>query len=539
MNHPVVSMIVIDDIKDVVDGLVHEIPWGEHGVTIAGSCLNGEEGLELALALRPDIIVTDIRMPKMDGLTMTRSIIKEHPDCKIILISGYSDFEYAQEAIRLGAFDFVTKPFSLEEILETVLKARLAVIEANKQLSHIREMEKRVKESLPTLRQEFFNVLMRHRMQEHKVWDRWDFLQIQLDREDFVVMVMEIDKFQEISKDWPASEVELLRFTLQNIIEETVQSFTKGVIFRESGGRFVLIYNAFSSESAAVLAERCCEHIEKYAKYTLSVGVGNPVNKVHDLPVSYQQAATAMSYHFYTGGNGVVCYGDVVEDHQRMPKYPTERVQAVSFALQSGNREETLRLLEEIYEELIHFQPRPQPRYLTLLLHGLANMLIRVLLEKLDYEDVQPLEGLLQEIEMSSGKSVGDIYNLLQQICEEGCGIIEARSASMAHLVIERAIAYINQHQSAEFKVAQCAAQVHLSGSYFANLFKKVTGLSFSQYVTAVRMERAKEMLLQNKQIQEVASAMGYEERRYFSDVFKKVTGMTPSEFRQSAGLGE
>ncbi|MFH5186832.1 helix-turn-helix domain-containing protein [Paenibacillus sp. TAB 01] len=434
----------------------------------------------------------------------------------------------------------MTKPFSLEEILETVIKARQAVMEAHEQRARIREMELRVKESLPVLRQEFFDVLIRHRMQEPKVWDRWEFLQIGLAREDFVVMVMEIDRFAEISKDWPASEIELLRFTLQNIIEETVQAFTQGVIFRESGGRFVLIYNAFSSEGAAVLAERCCANIQKYAKYTLSVGVGQPVKKVHDLPVSYQQATTAMSYHFYTGGNGVVCYGDVLEDAQQSkPKYPAEKVQTAAFALQSGNREETIRILDEIYEELIHYQPRPQPRYLSLLLHGLANMLIRVLLEKLPYEDVQPLEGLLQEMELSGGRTVGDIYALLRQICEKGCTIIETRSASMAHLVIDRAIAYIKQHLAADLTVAHCAAQVHLSGSYFANLFKKVTGMSFSQYVTAVRMEKAKEMLLQNHQIQEVASALGYEERRYFSDVFKKVTGMTPSEFRQNAGLGE
>ncbi|WP_239630738.1 response regulator [Paenibacillus sp. H1-7] len=539
MESSAINMIVIDDIRDVVDGIVNGIEWDEYGITIAGACLNGEEGLELALRERPDIIITDIRMPKMDGLTMTRAIVDKLPFCKIILISGYSDFEYAQEAIRLGAFDFVTKPFSLEDITDTVQKARNAVLETKRQQSNIREMERRVKESLPVLRQEFFNLLIRHKANESKISDRWDFLQIGLDRSRFVVMVLEIDRFQETSKDWPVNEIELLRFTLQNILEETIHAYTKGVVFRDSDGRFVIIYNEYEADSHAALAERCCEHLATYAKYTVSVGVGNRAETTDELPVSYQQAVTAMSYHFYTGGNGVVCYSDVIEDKQQLPKYPADRVQDIAFALQSGNRERTLEILEEVYEELIHFQPRPQPRYLALLLHGFANMLVRVLLEKLSYEDIGPLEELLQEMETSSGGSVHDIYELLKQICEHGCTIVEERSASQAHLVIERAIAYIKQHLSAELTVAHCASQVHLSGSYFANLFKKVTGMSFNQYVTATRMEKAKEMLLQNKQIQEIASALGYEERRYFSDVFKKVTGMTPSEFRQSAGLAE
>jgi len=539
MDSTMIRMIVIDDIKDVVDGLVNGISWGQYGIAIAGACLNGEDGLKLALQEKPDIILTDIRMPKMDGLTMTRAIVEALPQCKIILISGYSDFEYAQEAVRLGAFDFVTKPFSLEDIVETVQKARLAVLELKRQQSNIQEMERRVKESLPVLRQEFFNLLIHHKAHENKIRERWDFLQVGLDRENFVVMVLEIDRFQELSKDWPVSEIELLRFTMQNILEETIHAYTKGVVFRDSDGRFVVIHNEYEAESPSALAERCCDHIARYAKYTVSIGVGSRVSRIHELPLSYQQATTAMSYHFYTGGNGVVCYGDVIEDKQRLPKYPADRVQDIAFALLSGNRERTLVILEEVYEELVHFQPRPQPRYLALLLHGFANMLVRVLLEKLSYEDIEPLEELLQEMEASSGRTVHDIYGLLKQICERGCSIVEERSASQAHLIIEQAIAYIKQHLSAELTVAHCASQVHLSGSYFANLFKKVTGMSFSQYVTATRMDKAKEMLLQNKQIQEVASALGYEERRYFSDVFKKATGMTPSEFRQSAGLAE
>lgn len=168
------------------------------------------------------------------------------------------------------------------------------------------------------------------------------------------------------------------------------------------------------------------------------------------------------------------------------------------------------------------------------LLQSIANMLLRTLIEKLPYEDVAPMEEWLREMHEAGGRSAHSIYELLRRLCTKGCELVEARSASHAHLVVEQAVAYIRNHLSDDLTVARCAAEVHLSGSYFANLFKKVTGTSFNQYVTGLRIDKAKEMLLQGMQIQEIASALGYEERRYFSDVFKKVTGMTPSEYRQS-----
>lgn len=536
MDKPI-GLMVIDDIRDVVEGLTYGIPWKELGITVVASCLNGEEGLRLAEETEPDIIITDIRMPMMDGLSMTREILKRQPKCKIILITGYSDFDYAQQAVKLGAFDFVTKPFSLEEISDAVTRAKEALLADRELGRRMREMEQRVKESLPLLRQEFFNLLIRHQASERKVKERWEFLHIELDREHFIVMVLEVDQWADAGKQLPVGEIELLRFAMQNILEETIQAFARGIVFRESSERFVVIYNADPEHGPKLeptLAELCCEHIARYTHHTVSVGVSLPVRHIADLPTAYRQAAAAISYHFYTGGNGVVYYSDIASVERRFPKYPGDRVQELSFMLQSGNKAKTLEALDEIYEELVSFQPRPEPRYLELLLQGIANMLLRTLIEKLPYEDVAPMEEWLREMQEAGGRNAHSIYELLRRLCTKGCELVEARSASHAHLVVEQAVAYIRHHLSDDLTVARCAAEVHLSGSYFANLFKKVTGTSFNQYVTGLRMDKAKEMLLQGMQIQEIASALGYEERRYFSDVFKKVTGMTPSEYRQS-----
>ncbi|MDF2837769.1 MAG: response regulator [Paenibacillus sp.] len=158
-----ISLCIIDDIKSVVDGLT-AMNWEEQGIRVAGVSSNGEEGLQLISKLRPDLIITDIRMPIMDGLSMLRMVLEENRNCKFILISGYADFDYAQQAVQLGAFDFVVKPFSEEDIMSAVLRAKAEIMEEKLQLLSVREMENKLRESMPALRQEYFTLLVNHRI---------------------------------------------------------------------------------------------------------------------------------------------------------------------------------------------------------------------------------------------------------------------------------------------------------------------------------------------------------------------------------------
>jgi two-component system response regulator YesN len=121
----------------------------------------------------------------------------------------------------------------------------------------------------------------------------------------------------------------------------------------------------------------------------------------------------------------------------------------------------------------------------------------------------------------------------LTEICITGCELMQSRQKNDSRQLIVEAVAYIKRHLASELTVQECANVVHLSPSYFSNLFKKETGSTFMQFVTAARMDRAKELLLQGVQVQEVTYELGYKDRPYFSELFKKHTGRTPTEFRQ------
>jgi YesN/AraC family two-component response regulator len=271
---------------------------------------------------------------------------------------------------------------------------------------------------MPALRQEYFNLLLHHKTSADAAMRRWDSLQVDMRPSGMVVMLVEIDDFAAKSKSIPVREAELIRFALQNIVEETLRSYTKGIITRETHNQFVVVMNTSESISAHSIAEQCRANIENHTKFSISIGMGLEAEGLDGISESYQQALKALTSHFNTGGNAVFQFSD-------------------------------LRVSES--DELIN-----------------------------------------------------------------------------------KALAFIHSHLHLNLTIPLCAEHVHLSSSYFANLFKKVTGTTFIQYVTQERMKRAKVMLLENKQVQDISQTLGYEERRYFSDVFKKHTGMTPSEFRQA-----
>lgn len=526
------KLCVIDDIKSVVEMVSRKPPWQEHGIEVTGTALNGEAGLQIIRETRPDIVLTDIRMPRMDGLQMTRAILEMLPDCKIIILSAYSEFSYAQEAIRLGALDFVKKPFSLEEIVNAVLKARELCREERQETARLAVMEARIRESLPILRQEYLTFLLHHQTTEADARSRWAYLDIPLDQHDFFVFVAEIDHFAEKLGGQPVQEVELQRFSLHNILEETISAWTRGVIIREATDRYVCIMNGSDPETAALITEACCTNVSRFSRHTLSIGVGLGTAEIQGLGTAYRQALSALGYHFYTGGNGVYHYSNIENKPLSLHSYSVAAEQELLFALRSGNSAKSLQVLDQLFAQLLDSGLLPEPRYVESVGYELSSRICRVLLEQFPYEQVEPLELRIAAMKNQVHPSLQDIRDLLSWLCREACALVEQARSLESTRIIRQAVEYIHSHLDTGLSLEQMAKQINLSQGYFSNLFKKVQGISFQQYVMHEKMEKAKAMLISGRQVQEIAQDLGYEHRRYFSEVFKKYTGMTPSEFK-------
>lgn len=529
-NTNVISLCIIDDIKSIVEGITC-MNWARQDIRVAGTAANGEAGLKMISELHPDLVITDIRMPKMDGLVMLRAVLESHRDCKVILISGYADFEYAQQAMQLGAFDFVVKPFTEEDIMKAVLQAKTEIMEERSKLFTLREMEKRLRESLPVLRQEYFTLLVSHRTAWEQARARWEFLNIDLHPKGFVVLLLEMDHFQERAAELSVREVELIRFSLLNITQETISEHAGCVVFRARHNRFLAVMNDCSPVSAVEVAERCCRNIERFTKFTVSVGVGGRVTETSELPDSYLQANRALAYHLFTEGNAAIRYDDIFQTGSQEP-LSLEYKDELLMALRSGNAGRTAIILEDISLGLQNLISRQNPDYLLSLYDELAASAICSFYELIPYPDIQPPIQKFRFVQGTAGLPLISLQRQLLELCTEGAELVRRNSLSEGQKVIYEAIDYMKNRLSEEITVGECAAQVHLSASYFSSLFKKVTGVTVTQYVTSERIQRAKLLLVGGAQVQEVASAVGYEERRYFSEMFKKITSQTPSEFR-------
>ncbi|OBZ13424.1 DNA-binding response regulator [Bacillus sp. FJAT-26390] len=530
-----VKLCIVDDIRSVVEMIKHKIPWGQYGIEIVGSAMNGEEGLEVIRQSLPDIILTDIRMPKMDGLEMTRRIVEMLPHSKIIILSAYTDFEYARKAIQYGALDYVKKPFSIDDIVKVVVKAKEAWENEKRERTHVIELEKKMKESLPALRQEYMSLLVHHQTDETDIAQWWGFLDLPPLQAPFAVMVIQIDQFTDKYGGLVVKELELARFSLQNIVEETIAAHASAIVFREAFNRYVCLLQVKSKELLIRIAESCCENIASHTKFTISIGIGQEVKHVRELPKSYQQALSALSYHFYTGGNGAFSSNYGAQASSAGWVYTVESENEFLFGFRSGNREKTMQWLATVFDEMQKLTVLPEPSDVGHLFHGLSLRMLRVLLEKLPREHLSEFESKVQEGRGESRASLQEYRQWLFELCDIGCRLIDKERASESQKIIYRSIAYIQSNLQLDLTLEHCARQANLSWGYYSNLFKKVSGTTFQQFVTQAKIEKAKSMLIDDYQVQEIAQELGYEHRRYFSEVFKKQTGLTPTEFKETS----
>ncbi len=531
------AMVVIDDIRAVVKGISRDVDWSEHGIQVVGTAFDGENGMALIRSTVPDIIVTDIRMPKCSGIDMIREVLALIPASKVIFISGYSDFDDVQNVLRMGAFDYILKPFTPKQLVEIVLKAKRELDAEREKHRQERDMQQLLRESMPLLRQEYLSLLMHCHATEETALARWEFLQMDMAQSPLAVMLFEIDQFARDAMHVHVNEMELLRFAVHNIVEETIRTYTTGVVFRDSVNRLAAIVNPCQAIDMLSLSDQCRGNVARYARCTVSAGVSAAMDRLVELPAAYRQAMEALTYTFYTGGNSVFEFGNIQTTNLGLELFQlsAEREKELVYAIRTGLYPKAKDVLDQIVDgwdaRLQRQAPLPSPNILRTVYAELAAVIHKAVPELAKLEDRKALEDAMR-ILTSPGSEHRKLRLALEEVCRICCDCVQSHFHTDGQAVIHSSIGYIRDHLHLNLMVSDYANQVHLSPSYYANLFKKITGMSVMQFVTQERMDRAKLLLIAGKPIGEVARLLGYEDRSYFSDVFKRCMGITPTEFR-------
>ncbi|CAM4515883.1 response regulator [Paenibacillus typhae] len=517
------KVLLVDDEPIILRSLKVAIPWEELGLTIAGEARNGEAALRLIEESSPQIVISDIRMPVIDGIALMKELLPKNPKLLFIFISGYGEFEYARDALRLGAFDYLLKPIDHDELTDMLTRARAKLDrqKENEQLMHSVQM---------------LSILARERMfaeftlgnprpLQHLKWLE----NSELEREYFMAVVR-LDDYASLTAKWSAEEKHLWLFAIRNILEEWSLENGALSIFPFYNGEWVLLFPGNLSTVRKELGERLVADIKRYSKLHCSVGISRSTQGIDQLSTVYPLAAKALYRRFYSGEAGVFIEEETPEAGEREVQYPKELELSLIESIRTLNLERMLLLFDEMacFIEAQSLTKELAQRVIIELVVVLYRQF-----EQMGLQAEWPLEELMGKLQGLGTLSA--VINVLKQDFRDWM-LEGSRQAARddGRSVVDKVKRYIEDNYHKDLSIEEVAEVADLSISHFCTLFKQVSGYTFLEFVTHCRMEKAK-YILQNSSVKvyQVAPLVGYQDPKYFTQVFKKATGKTPTEYRE------
>lgn len=534
------KVFLVEDEVVVREGIKNHIDWLQEGFVFVGEASDGELAYPMIQKTKPDIVITDIKMPFMDGLSLSRLIKAEFPAVKILILSGYDEFEYAKEAISIGIADYLVKPVTGDMLLKAVKRVAKTIQEEKVQIEYMETFRREMLENEHLERQRFFNDLISSKSQTLELLEKGKRLNIDLAACIYNIILFKVTLADEDEQEYSEDLID---------VGEKVEALAAGkqeiIMFDRPTEGWAFLIKETAERSIAEIQEYYLKEIEKIITAHPSVkyfgAVGMQVNRLRNLPMSFHEACRAFAYRYILSGNQVMSY-DALQDNKLTQETDInfnplvirklDRKVLEGF-LKSGSRSEINQFLEEYFYNVGE--------------KNLESMLIRqYIVMDMYFSCVSFVESLghnLGKITELSGdfqKAAANFSTLdntkqyFRSLIEEVIGIRDLVSMKKYSSLIENAQKYIkDNYQNEEISLNAVAASVNLSPSHFSTIFSQEAGQTFIEYLTGVRMDKAKELLrCSGMKSSEIAYAIGYKDPHYFSYIFKKMQNCTPKEFR-------
>lgn len=523
-------VLLADDEEEIRTGISRKIDWASLGFCLVGEAGNGEEALELADRLRPDVVLTDIKMPFMDGLELCRRLRLTLPGARLVIFSGFDDFEYARQAMSLGVSEYILKPINASELQQVLEKLRDQLDRQRLERRDMETLRRRYEESLPVLRELFYTRLLSGQIRPEQVQDRAARYEIDLPPGLWTVALVHVDGLgDEGERD------ELLLLSVQSFLEKHFAlegCAARVVLYEDMAALLVHLDREDRLYPLLEELERLSRLSQSYLGLRLTTGVGLPCQGAEELNRSAAGARSALDYRVLAGGGRVIYIGDQEPQTAAAPFFDEEDQRALSAAVKLGTQEQTGAVVRELIERLRHAGLSLSKCDLFLL--EVVTCLVRLTRSGgLAVEEVFG-ENFTGVVSVSDFSSLEELGRWLGERCGQLHDLLGRRRSDSAWQMVERAKDYIAGHYTDEgLSVETLCAHIHLSPTYFSTLFKREVGMPFTAYVTKVRMEEAVRLLREtDEKTYRIAEATGYSDPNYFSYVFKRQFGLSPSKFR-------
>ncbi|WP_373238436.1 response regulator [Cohnella sp. REN36] len=492
-------VFIVDDEPIIRSGLTHFIDWKQCGCEIAGQAGDGLAAKDQIDVLLPDIVITDIKMSGMDGLELSKFLYERYPHMKIIMLTGYADFEYAQKAIRYGVVDFLLKPTTNEQIIQAIHKA-IGML----------DKENRTRSQFALVREKFFQDTVYGILSDPTtILDKS--VEYGIDVQSFSLGLFDIHSLRSQSDQSQLKSV-------GNLIYTAFQSFYS-YSFALGSDKIGVLIQADELRIAFV-----CQDLIQSANtlfgLRISAGISGNHQGITEIHTAYQEALAAISLGFEAENDVVFFRSDMrarAESYQQMADAFCERI----FGLVQDNRLDSA--LEEIrvgFEVKKIFQHAVEK-------YKLAAIQLCLLLWKRSHESASGIHDRFL--------SCDTIADVAQALMEEVKNSSRFRNASESNAIVAESLAFIHKNYHQEMQLQTIADAVYVNSSYLSRLFHKETGETVTEAITKIRMEKARELLAKSEiKTQEIATMVGFDNPSYFSATFKKRFGLTPKAYRFS-----
>lgn len=528
------NVIVVDDERIIRKWLSTKLPWEDMGFVVAGECENGESALQMVMEKNPEVLVTDIKMPIMNGIELIRNIRKLGYTTKILVISGFEEFAYARESMKNGVVNYVLKPLEIDELVVSIKQIKYELDNEFERISEYYHIKKLAADSRIYTEKEFI-ISLKAGNDIAKTLEMMDKLEILSCYKYFCCLNILYDNLVIEEK---RNNKEDIYKNVKSIINSNLEGIYSQIVPDDDNVVIFLSYISDAAVNRQELVKRIQEmehdfnHLLASFNASVTIGLSNIHKSRMEVFEAYNEAARVEDSRFYYGKGKLYTFDDGIYDCSDEIIILPDAEKNIIDGFSIGNLQQVDDELGKVFEYFINcrkVKKRCAAKYLS---HVIDLMLEKIIqlegMDKSRIRDIYQIKSNFIETDtlMEMKEMAISAANYLTGIMDE------VRSKSRIN--IPDVFDFIkNNVVNKELTLNEVASHVHITPKYFSFVFKKETGENFIDYVTKIKIWKAKELLeVTDKKVYYISSMLGFNDFKYFCRIFKKETGVTPTQYR-------
>ena len=529
------KVFLAEDEFIIREGIKNNIDWQAHGYEFCGEASDGELAFPLIQKTRPDILITDIKMPFVDGLALSRLVKKELPETEIIILSGYEEFDYAKEAIQIGVARYLLKPINGETLLQEIDSVAEIILGKQKEKEIREKYQKEMEENSLRDQMDLFQHLVTGDCSMEELLSVADKLDLKIMAPWYSIVLLKIQSMKHDYEEYSGSIV---------VVDERIAKLAEPehvLIFDRALEGRAFLFKADSEDELLAYQKEYLGDVKEvlsgYVNLRYFGGIGTPVNRLREIPASFEDASHAFAHRYLVAESCILDSrllmqeGAVEQEDFRISAVNLEQIDRTKMQefLRTGDLDEVVYFVDEFFGKLDGgaMKSRIFRQYITMDAYfSIVDFLKGLGLQKDEIEAPDQDSSILQDEK--------NAMEYIVRIMDKALVLRERKASSRYEDVVSEVIHYIeNNYAQEELSLNLLASHVNFSPNHLSMIFSQQTGQTLIRYLTDYRMNRAKELLrCSSKKSSVISMEVGYKDPHYFSYLFKKTQGMTPTQYR-------